>query len=91
MVFSQDLLKQEIYSNFKEGDKLSLVYIKNILTSIYSSVNYQSTPKATDLGNYFELKECLVPIIDIDGKKKRVRGYELLRSKRDLLEERLVD
>ena len=91
VVFSQDLLRQEIYSNFKEGDKKSLVYIKNLLSSIYSSVNYQSTPKATDLGNYFELKECLVPIIDVDGKKKRVRGYELLRSKRDLLEEKYVD
>lgn len=91
VVFSQNLLRHEIYSNFKEGDKLSLVYIKNTLTSIYSSINYSATPKATDLGNYFEIKECLVPVIDTDGKKKRVRGYELLKSKRDLLEEKYVD
>ena len=91
ITFSPELLKQEIYSSFREGEKLSLVYIKNLLSSIYSSVNYQSTPKATDLGNYFELKECLVPVIDSDGNKKRVRGYELLRSKRNPLEERLVD
>ena len=88
IIFSPELLRSEIYSSFKEGDKLSLVYIKNTLASIYSSINYSATPKATDLGNYFELKECLVSVVDVDGKKKRVRGYELLKSKRDILDEK---
>ena len=85
VVFSQELLMDGIYSNFKEGIKLPLTSIKNRLDSLYSSINYQSTPKATDICNWFEVKECLIPV-EIDGKKKRVRGYELVKSKRDTLE-----
>ena len=80
IMFSQELLYDSIYSDFKEGNKLPLTFIKSELESIYSSINYKSTPKATDIGNYFDIKECLIPI-EVDGKKKRVRGYELLKSK----------
>ena len=80
IMFSQELLYDSIYSDFKEGSKLPLTFIKSELESIYSSINYKSTPKATDIGNYFDIKECLIPI-EVDGKKKRVRGYELLKSK----------
>lgn len=63
------------------GDKLTLVNIKSRLEYLYPSINYKSVPKATDLMNYFEVKECLVSEVSEDGKKKRVRGYELLKRK----------
>ena len=90
VTFSWELLRQEIYSSFREGEKYTLSSLKLKLRDIYSSINYQSTPKATDIEKWFKIKEVQNTEI-IDGKKKRVRYYELLKSKRDLLEERLVD
>ena len=89
IMFSPELLIQEIYSNFKEGEKLSLISIKSRLDLIYSSISYQSSPKATDILRYFEIKECLISIVDNDGKKKRVRGYELIKSKEQELRQEL--
>lgn len=88
IMFSQELLYDSIYSEFKEGNKLPLTLIKLRLENIYSSISYQSTPKATDICNYFEVKECLIPV-EIEGKKKRVRGYELLKSKEQDLRQEL--
>ena len=91
VTFSQDLLKQEIYSNFREGDKYTLANLKLKLTSIYSSINYKSTPKANDIENWFDVKEISIYEKKDDGGRKRIKAYELLKSKRDLLEERLID
>ena len=60
VTFSQELLESSIYSEFKIGDKLKMSEIKNMLGKIYSSINYDATPKATDLENYFEVKRCKV-------------------------------
>ena len=90
VTFSWELLRDEIYSEFKEGDKLSLSSIKNRLEILYNSINYKATPKAIDLEKWFELKKCKITI-EVDGIKKRVDGYTFLKSKRDLLEERLVN
>ena len=90
VTFSWELLRDTIYSEFKEGDKSASTVIKDKLISIYSSINYSATPKATDIEKWFEVKECLIPV-EVDGKKKRVRGYELIKSKRDILKEKLVD
>ena len=88
ITFSQDLLVQEIYSNFKEGEKYTLSSLKNKLSSIYSSINYFSTPKANDIGNYFEIRNCQISL-DVDGKKKRVNCLELLKSREQELREEL--
>ena len=90
VTFSWELLRQEIYSSFREGEKYTLSSLKLKLRDIYISINYQSTPKATDIEKWFNIKEVQNTEI-IDGKKKRVRYYELLKSKRDALEERLVE
>ena len=90
VTFSWELLRDEIYSEFKEGDKLSLSNIKNRLEILYNSINYKATPKAIDLEKWFELKKCKITI-EVDGIKKRVDGYAFLKSKRDLLEEKLIE
>ena len=89
IVFSDELLIDSIYSDFKEGSKLSLVDIKSKLSDLYKSINYKSVPKATDIEKWFIVKECLISIVDDDGNKKRVRGYELLKSKEEELRENL--
>ena len=81
VTFSQELLESSIYSEFKVGDKITLADIKSRLEYLYSFISYKSVPKATDLVNYFEIKECLVSEISANGIKKRVRGYELLKRK----------
>ena len=88
VMFSPELLRDSVYSDFKEGEKLSLTNIKNRLSYIYSSINYNSAPKATDIERWFEVKECLVSV-EVGGKKKRSRGYELLKSKEQELREEL--
>ena len=80
ITFNKDLLKRSIYSNFNLGEKYSLANLKNKLGDLYSSINYTANPKANDIENYFEVKEFTTTEI-IDGVKKRVRNYEIIRKK----------
>ena len=90
VIFSPELLIQEVYSEFKEGEKYTLSNLKNKLSSVYSSINYQSTPKANDIEKYFEIKGIVAYEKDEKtGKRKQIRGYELLRSKEQELREEL--
>ena len=76
VTFSQELLEKSMYLEFKVGDRLSLSDIKVKLINIYESINYDKTPKATDLENYFEVKKCT---INLPGK--RVNGLEIINKK----------
>ena len=76
IVFNKELLIRTIFNNFRVGDKIPNTDIKNILTNLYNSINYKATPKATDLGEYFEVKKCKV---SINGK--RLDGLELISVK----------
>ena len=69
-------LKSKILSEFKVGGRYLMSDIKEKLGVIYSSLSYTKTPKATDLGDYFEVKKCL---IIVDGKK--TNGFEILGEK----------
>lgn len=82
ITFSEQLLEDTIYKEFKVGDRLLLTDIKDKLISIYNRINYTATPKATDLLNYFEVSKILLSTVDpTTGKKKRSNGYELLLIK----------
>ena len=87
ITFSPELLVDSIYSNFKVGDKYSAAKFKDILSNLYSSINYKASAKASDLLNYFDAKECLV--YKEDGSKKRVRGYELISSHEQEMRDKL--
>jgi len=76
VVFNKELLVKTIFQNFKIGDKIPNTDIKNILTNLYSSINYKATPKAIDLGEYFEVKKC-----KISNNGKRLDGLELISVK----------
>ena len=51
--------------------------IKERLRQIYQEVDYKKTAKATDLEEWFEVKE--VNITDTNGK--RGKGFEILSTK----------
>jgi hypothetical protein len=69
-------LKSEILSEFKVGERYLKSEIKEKLKNIYSSLSYTKTPKANDLEDYFEIKDCK---ISNDGKMGN--GFEILREK----------
>ena len=88
VTFSDELLYDSIYSDFKEGGKYLLSDIKSKLTSIYSYINYSATPKAKDLEKYFDVKESTMRTV-INGEKKTVKYYELIKSKEKELRQEL--
>ena len=81
VTFSYELLESSIYSEFKVGDKLTLSSIKDRLGYLYSSINYDATPKAKDLENYFEVKPIVMYERKENGSRKQIKGYELLKRK----------
>ena len=89
ITFSQDLLLDSIYSSFKEGEKYTLANLKLKLSQLYSSINYSSTPKANDIEKYFDIKEYSQYEKNLDGSRKKIRGYELLKSKENELRQEL--
>ena len=62
-----DLLIEEIYSTFKEGDRYSMAELKEILRGIYQKLSLSKSPKASDLKEYFEMSKTNV--ITPGGKK----------------------
>ena len=80
VTFSQELLESSIYSEFKVGDKITLADIKSRLEVLYKSINYDATPKAKDLENYFNVKESSARV-EIDGVKKVVKIYNIISRK----------
>ena len=81
VTFSYELLESNIYSEFKVGDKLTLSSIKDRLGYLYSNINYDATPKAKDLENYFEVKPIVMYERKENGSRKQIKGYELLKRK----------
>lgn len=80
--FNKDVLKNEIYKFFKEGDKISLSKLKTQLKEIYTSLSYKSTPKAKDIEDYFVVKTISTYEKDPDTNKlKKINGYELISKK----------
>jgi len=69
-----DNLPNEIYSNFKEGNKYVRSSIKEILQNIYDNLGYSKKAKASDIEKYFKVKECTI-LNKETGKYDR--GYEL--------------
>lgn len=73
-----DPLKTEVYDTFKVGDKYPLKYIKETLRGIYQKLGIYKCPKASDLEEFFEVKEIkMVSKVD----KKSHNGYRLLSIK----------
>ena len=81
VTFSKELLVNTILSNFSIGDRISQAKIKEILKSLYSSIEYSAIPKATDLEEFFDIKRAKVNEILSDGSKKRIDALEIINIK----------
>ena len=71
-------LSKIIYKTFKVGERYLKSQVKETLRSIYETLCYNKSPKASDLEQYFELKEGLIPNKETG---KRDRCYEILKQK----------
>ena len=89
VTFSPELLINSIYDNFQSGKRMSLVDIKAKLTEIYQKINYEKSPKATDIIDFFDVKECIIVQNLGGGNKKRLRGYDLLISHEQEMRDKL--
>ena len=81
VTFSKELLINTITLNFNSGEKYSLSDLKVKLGNLYNSINYDATPKASDIENYFDVKSVVMYEKKEDGTRKQIRGYELLKRK----------
>lgn len=73
-----DLIVEEIKSKFIVGQKYSKFSIKETLRIVYKISGYSKTPKANDLKQYFEIKECKV-LNKATGKHDP--GFKILKLK----------
>ena len=86
ITFDPKNLINSIYSEFHVGDKILTNTIKEKIVEIYSNNNFKKVPKATDLKGYFKVKESSMRV-NIDGKSKTAKCYELLESYEDQIRE----
>ena len=75
LLIPKDDIRGAILSVFKVGERYSKTWIKEKLRELYKKLGLNKTPKATDLENYFILKE--VKVIDITTNT-RLHGLEIL-------------
>ncbi len=74
-----DQLKNFVFNQFIVGNKYSLKFIKTELKSLYDSLNIiGKTAKATDLGEWFELRQTY--LIDSTTRRKD-KAFEILKKK----------
>jgi hypothetical protein len=73
-------VKDKILQTFIPGNKYLKSDIKETLRSIYESLGYDKTPKASDLEMYFELRSCQIKNKET-GKKDH--GFEIIKQKEE--------
>lgn len=71
-------LSNRISSEFAISGRYTKSEIKNKLSNIYSGLGYSKTPKASDLEEYFELKDVLLTNKETG---KREHGFEIIKKK----------
>ena len=71
-------IREELSNEFEVGKSYTKADIKEKLSDIYKKLGYKASPKATDLGEYFEMKECLV-----NNGTKRSGGFKILKEKEE--------
>lgn len=74
--FESDKIFEEIDKEFEIGQSYTKADIKEKLGEIYKKIGYKASPKANDLGNYFEVKDCL-----LNADSRRVHGLKILSKK----------
>ena len=75
---SRDIIYSELCKNFNIGERLSRKEIKDRLSIVYDNAGIKQNPKATDLEDWFELRNATV----LSDAGKQLRGFEILALKK---------
>ena len=75
---NSSLLRTNIQLSFTEGERYTKSEIKEKLKEVYLNSNYTATPKATDLEQWFEVKEA-----QWRENGKKIAGFEIIKKKGD--------
>lgn len=73
-----NLIADKIHATFHVGEKYARSVAKRLLKDIYSSLDYYKTPKASDLEEYFEIRNCLISNKETG---KRDKAFEIIKKK----------
>lgn len=73
--FDKGDIRGELGFIFKEGEIYSLSDIKEKLRGVYDTLGYKKTPKAIDLSEYYEIKDCKKRI-----NKKLTKCYKIIKK-----------
>ena len=82
-ITKEDRIRDAIFNTFLIGNKYLYRDIKSMLVSIYENLEISSKPKASDLEEWFEVKNVLIPD---PITKKRDRGYLIVSKKLKFIE-----
>lgn len=74
--FNKNEIRYKVFELFEVGKSYSKASIKATLSDLYKGLGYKATAKASDLGEYLEIKPCLL----LEGDK-RVHGFKILSRK----------
>lgn len=74
--FNKNKIRDKVFELFEVGKSYSKASIKATLSDLYKGLGYKATAKASDLGEYLEIKPCLL----LEGDK-RVHGFKILSRK----------
>lgn len=69
-----------IYEEFIVGERYTKTYIKDRLGTLYKELGYSKSPKATDLEDYFIIKNCMIRNKETG---KRDNCYEIIGIKKE--------
>ena len=72
-------VEDKIYDLFFIGEKYTKLDIKERLRNLYLEIKCDKTPKASDLENYFEIKECKVTV----STGKQENGFKIIKIKEE--------
>ena len=76
---NKDVLSIEIYNTFKPGTRMLKKDIKQMLGDIYNKINISTSPKAIDLGKWFEINNTKIT----NKEGKRESAFEILAIKKN--------
>ena len=73
----ESAVREKILQTFLVNNKYTKLDIKESLRKIYIELGYEKTPKASDLGEYFEIKLCKA--VGLSGKQDN--GFKIIKIK----------
>ena len=76
----KNLIRQKVENIFTIDTKYLKFNIKESLRKIYTELGYDKTPKASDLEEYFEIKDCLISNT-VTGKMEH--GFKIIKKKEE--------